>query len=205
MLLRERRGQRNRCECQSFPVSVFAEGNDLRCSPLRQCRYLFVCVWMCHPVKKHSYLHVLLLWFFFFVSNDPPTSTSNGKVYVSEVKMRNAARKMYDAARKQGKTAALVATKWVQNLFNTFSSGSRFGFFGSITVSRLPLETGTGHISFTFQQAWYFKSKYGLKYTNSTHNLMCVSFRRHFHNLRQCLHLLRHQSLQYFINNSNIS
>lgn len=40
-----------------------------------------------------------------------PTSTSNGKVYVSEVKMRNAARKMYDAAKKQGKTAALVATK----------------------------------------------------------------------------------------------
>ncbi|KAA0707132.1 Inter-alpha-trypsin inhibitor heavy chain H6 [Triplophysa tibetana] len=44
-----------------------------------------------------------------FISNF--TITSNGKVYVSEVKMRNAARKMYDAAKKQGKTAALVATK----------------------------------------------------------------------------------------------
>lgn len=49
--------------------------------------------------------------FSFMFSMTPPTSTSNGKVYVSEVKMRNAARKMYDAARKQGKTAALVATK----------------------------------------------------------------------------------------------
>lgn len=44
-----------------------------------------------------------------FISNF--TITSNGKVYVSEVTMRNAARKMYDAAKKQGKTAALVATK----------------------------------------------------------------------------------------------
>nr|XP_055043683.1 inter-alpha-trypsin inhibitor heavy chain H6 isoform X3 [Misgurnus anguillicaudatus] len=44
-----------------------------------------------------------------FISNF--TITSNGKVYVSEVKGRNAARKIYDAAKKQGKTAGLVATK----------------------------------------------------------------------------------------------
>uniref|UniRef100_A0A4W6DBD5 Inter-alpha-trypsin inhibitor heavy chain family member 6 n=1 Tax=Lates calcarifer TaxID=8187 RepID=A0A4W6DBD5_LATCA len=36
---------------------------------------------------------------------------SNGKVYVAQVKERAAARKIYDAAKKQGKTAGLVATK----------------------------------------------------------------------------------------------
>ncbi|KAA8591449.1 hypothetical protein FQN60_002392 [Etheostoma spectabile] len=40
-----------------------------------------------------------------------PISTSNGKVYVAQVKERAAARKIYDAAKKQGKTAGLVATK----------------------------------------------------------------------------------------------
>lgn len=40
-------------------------------------------------------------------------STSNGKVYVAQVKERAAARKIYDAAKKQGKTAGLVATKSV--------------------------------------------------------------------------------------------
>lgn len=104
-----------------------------------------------------------------------PTSTSNGKVYVSEVKMRNAARKMYDAAKKQGKTAALVATKWVQNLFNTFSSGTGFGFSGNITVSGLPLETGTDHISFTFQQEYDLINKYMLKSTNSPNVIPHVS------------------------------
>lgn len=44
-----------------------------------------------------------------FISNF--TITSNGKVYVAQVKERAAARKMYDAAKKQGKTAGLVATK----------------------------------------------------------------------------------------------
>lgn len=40
-----------------------------------------------------------------------PISASNGKVYVAQVKERAAARKIYDAAKKQGKTAGLVATK----------------------------------------------------------------------------------------------
>ncbi|XP_051517071.1 inter-alpha-trypsin inhibitor heavy chain H6-like isoform X3 [Myxocyprinus asiaticus] len=44
-----------------------------------------------------------------FISNF--TITSNGKVYVAEVKRRTAARKIYDNAKKQGKTAGLVATK----------------------------------------------------------------------------------------------
>ncbi|KAM9856121.1 inter-alpha-trypsin inhibitor heavy chain H6 [Aulostomus maculatus] len=44
-----------------------------------------------------------------FISNF--TITSKGKVYVAQVKERAAARKIYDAAKKQGKTAGLVATK----------------------------------------------------------------------------------------------
>ncbi|KAM4610635.1 inter-alpha-trypsin inhibitor heavy chain H6 [Polymixia lowei] len=44
-----------------------------------------------------------------FISNF--TITSDGKVYVAQVKERTAARKIYDAAKKQGKTAGLVATK----------------------------------------------------------------------------------------------
>lgn len=46
-----------------------------------------------------------------------PISTSNGKVYVAQVKERAAARKIYDAAKKQGKTAGLVATKSVTDIF----------------------------------------------------------------------------------------
>lgn len=38
-------------------------------------------------------------------------STSRGKVHVAEVKERAAARKIYDDAKKQGKTTGLVATK----------------------------------------------------------------------------------------------
>uniref|UniRef100_A0AAV2LZ28 Inter-alpha-trypsin inhibitor heavy chain family member 6 n=1 Tax=Knipowitschia caucasica TaxID=637954 RepID=A0AAV2LZ28_KNICA len=44
-----------------------------------------------------------------FISNF--TISSNGKVYVAQVKERAAARKIYDAAKKQGRTAGLVATK----------------------------------------------------------------------------------------------
>uniref|UniRef100_A0A3B4A058 Uncharacterized protein n=1 Tax=Periophthalmus magnuspinnatus TaxID=409849 RepID=A0A3B4A058_9GOBI len=44
-----------------------------------------------------------------FISNF--TITSNGRVYVAQVKERAAARKIYDAAKKQGRTAGLVATK----------------------------------------------------------------------------------------------
>ncbi|XP_034029263.1 inter-alpha-trypsin inhibitor heavy chain H3 isoform X2 [Thalassophryne amazonica] len=44
-----------------------------------------------------------------FISNF--TITTDSKVYVAQVKGRAAARKIYDAAKKQGKTAGLVATK----------------------------------------------------------------------------------------------
>ncbi|XP_054645411.1 inter-alpha-trypsin inhibitor heavy chain H6 isoform X2 [Dunckerocampus dactyliophorus] len=44
-----------------------------------------------------------------FISNF--SITSNSKVYAAQVKERATARKIYDAAKKQGKTAGLVATK----------------------------------------------------------------------------------------------
>nr|XP_057908654.1 inter-alpha-trypsin inhibitor heavy chain H6 isoform X2 [Doryrhamphus excisus] len=44
-----------------------------------------------------------------FISNF--SITSNNKVYAAQVKERATARKIYDAAKKQGKTAGLVATK----------------------------------------------------------------------------------------------
>ncbi|XP_061684443.1 inter-alpha-trypsin inhibitor heavy chain H6 [Syngnathoides biaculeatus] len=44
-----------------------------------------------------------------FISNF--SITSGGKVYAAQVKERATARKIYDAAKKQGKTAGLVATK----------------------------------------------------------------------------------------------
>lgn len=63
------------------------------------------------------------------------SSTSNGKVYVAQVKRRSDARKIYDTAKKQGKTAGLVATKSVQNLFNTFSTGTCFWQNPSVQAS----------------------------------------------------------------------
>ena len=47
-----------------------------------------------------------------------PVSTSDGKVHVGQVQERTAARKIYDAAKKKGKTAGLVATKSVGNKKN---------------------------------------------------------------------------------------
>ncbi|XP_034550870.1 inter-alpha-trypsin inhibitor heavy chain H6 [Notolabrus celidotus] len=65
-------------------------------------------VWNQLPVTKEAAFEVDLPTSA-FISNF--TITSNGKVYVAQVKERAAARKIYDAAKKQGKTAGLVATK----------------------------------------------------------------------------------------------
>uniref|UniRef100_A0A3B4Z9T3 Inter-alpha-trypsin inhibitor heavy chain family member 6 n=1 Tax=Stegastes partitus TaxID=144197 RepID=A0A3B4Z9T3_9TELE len=64
-----------------------------------------------------------------FISN---FTTSNGKVYVAQVKERAAARKIYDAAKKQGKTAGLVATEREIEKFRvavSVPSGARMSFF----------------------------------------------------------------------------
>uniref|UniRef100_A0A8C7XY20 Inter-alpha-trypsin inhibitor heavy chain family member 6 n=1 Tax=Oryzias sinensis TaxID=183150 RepID=A0A8C7XY20_9TELE len=65
-------------------------------------------VWNQLPVVKEAAFEVDLPSSA-FISNF--TITSNGKVYVAQVTERATARKIYDAAKKQGKTAGLVATK----------------------------------------------------------------------------------------------
>lgn len=65
-------------------------------------------IWNQLPVTKEAAFQVDLPSSA-FISNF--TITSGGKVYVAQVKERAAARKIYDAAKKQGKTAGLVATK----------------------------------------------------------------------------------------------
>ncbi|XP_031650412.1 inter-alpha-trypsin inhibitor heavy chain H6 isoform X3 [Oncorhynchus kisutch] len=65
-------------------------------------------VWNQLPVTKEAAFEVDLPSAA-FISNF--TITSNDKVYIAQVKERSVARKMYDAAKKQGKTAGLVATK----------------------------------------------------------------------------------------------
>uniref|UniRef100_A0A3Q3GPX7 Inter-alpha-trypsin inhibitor heavy chain family member 6 n=1 Tax=Labrus bergylta TaxID=56723 RepID=A0A3Q3GPX7_9LABR len=67
-------------------------------------------VWNQLPITKEAAFEVDLPSSA-FISNF--TITSNGKVHVAQVKERAAARKIYDAAKKQGKTAGLVATKSV--------------------------------------------------------------------------------------------
>ncbi|KAM6976746.1 inter-alpha-trypsin inhibitor heavy chain H6 [Aplochiton taeniatus] len=72
-----------------------------------------------------------------FISNF--TITSNGKVYVAQVTERAAARKIYDTAKKQGKTAGLVATKEREiekfRVAVSVPPGARFSF--SLTYEEL--------------------------------------------------------------------
>uniref|UniRef100_A0AAY4C1I8 Inter-alpha-trypsin inhibitor heavy chain family member 6 n=1 Tax=Denticeps clupeoides TaxID=299321 RepID=A0AAY4C1I8_9TELE len=65
-------------------------------------------VWNQLPITKEAAFEVDLPSSA-FISNF--SIISNGKDYVAHVKERMAARKIYDAAKKQGKTAGLVATK----------------------------------------------------------------------------------------------
>ncbi|KAG5837904.1 hypothetical protein ANANG_G00218050 [Anguilla anguilla] len=65
-------------------------------------------VWNTLPVTKEAAFEVDLPSAA-FISNF--SITSNGKVYVAQVQERSAAKKIYDAAKKRGKTAGLVATK----------------------------------------------------------------------------------------------
>ncbi len=69
------------------------------------------------------------------------SSTSNGKVYVAQVKRRTDARKIYDTAKKQGKTAGLVATKSVQICFIPSLPGL---VIGRIPVCSHPLKIAKG-------------------------------------------------------------
>uniref|UniRef100_A0A3Q3KD92 Inter-alpha-trypsin inhibitor heavy chain family member 6 n=1 Tax=Monopterus albus TaxID=43700 RepID=A0A3Q3KD92_MONAL len=84
-------------------------------------------VWNQLPVVKEAAFEVDLPSSA-FISN---FTTSNGKVYVAQVRERAAARKIYDAAKKQGKTAGLVATEREIEKFRvavSVPSGARMSF-----------------------------------------------------------------------------
>nr|XP_046251613.1 inter-alpha-trypsin inhibitor heavy chain H6 [Scatophagus argus] len=97
---------------QSKPTKPALKVTDyhVRCSVVSRYAVTTVqsSVWNQLPITKEAAFEVDLPSSA-FISNF--TITSNDKVYVAQVKERAAARKIYDAAKKQGKTAGLVATK----------------------------------------------------------------------------------------------
>ncbi|XP_029910655.1 inter-alpha-trypsin inhibitor heavy chain H6 [Myripristis murdjan] len=101
-----------RVKRQSKPAKPVLKVTDyyVRCSVVSRYALTTVqsSVWNQLPIIKEAAFEVDLPSSA-FISNF--TITSNGKVYVAQVKERAAARKIYDAAKKQGKTAGLVATK----------------------------------------------------------------------------------------------
>ncbi|XP_040912921.1 inter-alpha-trypsin inhibitor heavy chain H5 [Toxotes jaculatrix] len=101
-----------RVKRQSKPTKPVLKVTDyhVRCSVVSRYAVTTVqsSVWNQLPIIKEAAFEVDLPSSA-FISNF--TITSNGKVYVAQVKERAAARKIYDAAKKQGKTAGLVATK----------------------------------------------------------------------------------------------
>ncbi|XP_019963665.2 inter-alpha-trypsin inhibitor heavy chain H6 isoform X2 [Paralichthys olivaceus] len=101
-----------RVKRQSKPTKPVLKVTDfhVRCSVASRYAVTTVqsSVWNQLPVIKEAAFEVDLPSSA-FISNF--SITSNGKVYVAQVKERAAARKIYDAAKKQGKTAGLVATK----------------------------------------------------------------------------------------------
>ncbi|XP_062247033.1 inter-alpha-trypsin inhibitor heavy chain H6 [Platichthys flesus] len=101
-----------RVKRQSKPTKAVLQVTDfhVRCSVASRYAVTTVqsSVWNQLPVLKEAAFEVDLPSAA-FISNF--SITSNGKVYVAQVKERAAARKIYDAAKKQGKTAGLVATK----------------------------------------------------------------------------------------------
>ncbi|XP_049437302.1 inter-alpha-trypsin inhibitor heavy chain H5 [Epinephelus fuscoguttatus] len=101
-----------RARRQSKPTKPVLKVTDyhVRCSVVSRYAVTTIqsSVWNQLPITKEAAFEVDLPSSA-FISNF--TITSNGKVYVAQVKERAAARKIYDAAKKQGKTAGLVATK----------------------------------------------------------------------------------------------
>ncbi|KAL3974928.1 hypothetical protein ACER0C_023554 [Sarotherodon galilaeus] len=101
-----------RAKRQSKPTKPVLKVTDylVKCSVVSRYAVTTVqsSVWNQLPITKEAAFEVDLPSSA-FISNF--TITSSGKVYVAQVKERAAARKIYDAAKKQGKTAGLVATK----------------------------------------------------------------------------------------------
>ncbi|XP_043979561.1 inter-alpha-trypsin inhibitor heavy chain H6 isoform X1 [Gambusia affinis] len=107
-----RNSQFQRTKRQSKPAKPVLKVTDyhVRCSVVSRYAVTTIqsSVWNQLPITKEAAFEVDLPSSA-FISNF--TIASNGKVYVAQVKERAAARKIYDAAKKQGKTAGLVATK----------------------------------------------------------------------------------------------
>ncbi|KAI2649708.1 Inter-alpha-trypsin inhibitor heavy chain H6 [Labeo rohita] len=97
-------------DAHSVPLQLKVTDYHVRCSVLSRYAVTTVesTVWNQLHITKEAAFEVDLSSSA-FISNF--TITSNGKVYVAEVKRRTDARKIYDTAKKQGKTAGLVATK----------------------------------------------------------------------------------------------
>uniref|UniRef100_A0AAX7VLC0 Inter-alpha-trypsin inhibitor heavy chain family member 6 n=1 Tax=Astatotilapia calliptera TaxID=8154 RepID=A0AAX7VLC0_ASTCA len=137
-----------RISCKSFSLLLSSPTFKLftyfLCLQLKVTDYLVKCsvvsryavttvqssVWNQLPITKEAAFEVDLPSSA-FISNF--TITSSGKVYVAQVKERAAARKMYDTAKKQGKTAGLVATKSREiekfRVAVSVPSGARVSFF----------------------------------------------------------------------------
>ncbi|KAJ8396998.1 hypothetical protein AAFF_G00010520 [Aldrovandia affinis] len=101
-----------RAKRQSRPAKLELKVTDfhVRCSVVSRYAATTVqsSVWNTLPVTKEAAFEVDLPSSA-FISNF--SITSNGKMYVAEVKERSVAKKIYDTAKKRGKTAGLVATK----------------------------------------------------------------------------------------------
>ncbi|XP_029578529.1 inter-alpha-trypsin inhibitor heavy chain H6 [Salmo trutta] len=118
---------------QSKPAKPLLKVTDyhVRCSVMSRYAHTTIqsSVWNQLAVTKEAAFEVDLPSAA-FISNF--TITSNGKVHIAQVKERSAARKIYDAAKKQGKTAGLVATKEREiekfRMAVSISSGSRISF-----------------------------------------------------------------------------
>uniref|UniRef100_A0A8C1CUS3 Inter-alpha-trypsin inhibitor heavy chain family member 6 n=1 Tax=Cyprinus carpio carpio TaxID=630221 RepID=A0A8C1CUS3_CYPCA len=97
-------------DAQSVPLQLKVTDYHVRCSVVSRYAVTTVesTVWNQLHITKEAAFEVDLSSSA-FISNF--TITSNGKVYVAQVKRRTDARKIYDTAKKQGKTAGLVATK----------------------------------------------------------------------------------------------
>ncbi|XP_031597781.1 inter-alpha-trypsin inhibitor heavy chain H6 [Oreochromis aureus] len=123
-----------RAKRQSKPTKPALKVTDylVKCSVVSRYAVTTVqsSVWNQLPITKEAAFEVDLPSSA-FISNF--TITSSGKVYVAQVKERAAARKIYDAAKKQGKTAGLVATKEREiekfRVAVSVPSGARMSFF----------------------------------------------------------------------------
>ncbi|KAM4737739.1 inter-alpha-trypsin inhibitor heavy chain H6 isoform 2-T2 [Anableps anableps] len=123
-----------RTKRQSTPAKPVLKVTDyhVRCSVVSRYAVTTIqsSVWNQLPIIKEAAFEVDLPSSA-FISNF--TIASNGKVYVAQVKERAAARKIYDAAKKQGKTTGLVATKEREiekfRVAVSVPSGTRMSFF----------------------------------------------------------------------------